>query len=118
MTADEVRISDWSSDVCSSELVVRDEQAVLPELTLTVTETSIDKSSFTLDVLPDGEKKVTTLGQVAYRRPLHKTAQAGPAAGVGWLATDGRVATLNSTETGRVGKGWVCSGRLRVVQEK
>jgi hypothetical protein len=74
--------------------VVRAEQAVLPELTLTVTETSIDKSTFTLDVLPDGAKKVTKLGQIAYRRTLPKTAKVGPVAEVGWLATDGRLATL------------------------
>ncbi|WP_200209153.1 hypothetical protein [Micromonospora coerulea] len=77
--------------------VVRAEQAILPELTLTVTETSIDKSTFTLDVLPDGAKKVTKLGQIAYRRTLPKTAKAGPAAEVGWLAADGRLASLTWT---------------------
>lgn len=77
--------------------VVRAERTVLPELILTVTKTSIDKSTFTLDVLPDGAKKVTKLGQAAYRRTLAKDSKAGPAAEVGWLATDGRLATLRWT---------------------
>ncbi|SCL22005.1 hypothetical protein GA0070624_2442 [Micromonospora rhizosphaerae] len=77
--------------------VVRAERSVLPELTLTVTETSIDVSTFTADVLPDGATKVTKLGRIAYRRTLPKTAKLGPAAEVAWLATDGRLATLRWT---------------------
>ncbi|MFC4145348.1 hypothetical protein ACFO0M_03695 [Micromonospora mangrovi] len=77
--------------------VVRSERSLLPELTLTVTDTSIDKSTFTLDVLPRGAKKVTRLGQVAYRRTLPKTGKLGPAAEVGWLATEGRLTTLRWT---------------------
>ena len=77
--------------------VVRAEREILPELTLTVTETSIDKSTFTMDVLPSGAKRVTKLGQIAYRRTLPKTGKLGPAAEVGWLATEGRLATLRWT---------------------
>lgn len=77
--------------------VVRAERTLLPELTLTVTDTSIDKSTFTLDVLPKGAKKVTRLGQVAYRRTLPKTGKLGPGAEVGWLAAEGRLATLRWT---------------------
>ena len=77
--------------------VVRAERAVLPELTLTVTDTSIDTSTFTLDVLPRGAKKVTKLGKVAYRHTLPKTAKNGPVAEVGWLAGEGRLATLRWT---------------------
>ncbi|MFR9775027.1 hypothetical protein ACL02O_03090 [Micromonospora sp. MS34] len=77
--------------------VVRTEQALLPELTLTVTDTSIDASGFSMDVLPRGAKKVTKLGKIAYRRTLPKSGKVGPAAEVGWLATEGRVATLRWT---------------------
>ncbi|KAB1914581.1 hypothetical protein [Micromonospora sp. AMSO31t] len=77
--------------------VVRAEQAVLPELTLTVTDTSIDTSTFTLDVLPRGAKKVTKLGKIAYRHTLPKTAKNGPVAEVGWLAGEGRLVTLRWT---------------------
>nr|WP_204342330.1 hypothetical protein [Micromonospora terminaliae] len=77
--------------------VVRAERAVLPELTLTVTDTSIDTSSFAIDVLPRGAKKVTKLGKTAYRHTLPKTATNGPAAEVGWLAGEGRLATLRWT---------------------
>ncbi|MCW3842199.1 hypothetical protein ONA70_19060 [Micromonospora yasonensis] len=75
--------------------VVRAEQALLPELTLTVTDTSIDTSTFTMDVLPRGAKKITKLGKIAYRRTVPKSGKAGPAAEVGWLATEGRLVTLH-----------------------
>ncbi|SBT53564.1 hypothetical protein GA0070611_6188 [Micromonospora auratinigra] len=77
--------------------VVRAEAALLPELTLTVTDTSIDTSTFTLDVLPKGAKKITKLGKIAYRRTVPKSGRAGPGAEVGWLATEGRLATLRWT---------------------
>ncbi|WBC14688.1 hypothetical protein O7600_26930 [Micromonospora sp. WMMA1998] len=74
--------------------VLRAQAAVLPELTLSVTETSIDTSTFTLDVQPRGAAKVTKLGKIAYRRTLPKSAKAGPVAEVGWLADEGRLASL------------------------
>ena len=77
--------------------VVRAAGAVLPELTLSVTETSIDAATFALDVQPGGAAKITKLGKAAYRRTLPKTAKSGPAAEVGWLATEGRLATLRWT---------------------
>ncbi|MFG2055077.1 hypothetical protein ACGFI9_13690 [Micromonospora sp. NPDC048930] len=77
--------------------VVRAEQSLLPELALTVTDTSIDASGFSMDVLPRGAKKVTKLGKIAYRRTVPKSGKAGPAAEVGWLATEGRLATLRWT---------------------
>jgi hypothetical protein len=77
--------------------VVRAAGAVLPELTLSVTETSIDAATFTLDVQPGGATKITKLGKAGYRRTLPKTAKAGPVAEVGWLATEGRLATLRWT---------------------
>ncbi|MFC8618765.1 hypothetical protein ACFT9M_20450 [Micromonospora purpureochromogenes] len=77
--------------------VVRAEGATLPELTLTVTDTSIDVPTFNADVLPDGATKVSKLGQVAYRRTVAKTAKHGPVAEVGWLATEDRLATLHWT---------------------
>ncbi|MFE9691230.1 hypothetical protein [Micromonospora sp. NPDC005806] len=77
--------------------VVRAERALLPELTLSVTDTSIDTTTFTLDVLPRGAKKITKLGKIAYRQTLPKTAKVGPAAEVGWLATEGRLVTLRWT---------------------
>ncbi|MFD2764694.1 hypothetical protein [Micromonospora eburnea] len=77
--------------------VLRAGAALLPELILSVTETSIDTSGFTKDVLPTGAKKVTKLGKAAYRHHLPKAGKAGPVAEVGWLATDGRLATLRWT---------------------
>ncbi|MGB2572070.1 hypothetical protein ACPFP2_27030 [Micromonospora citrea] len=76
--------------------VVRAEGATLPELTLTVTDTSIDVATFTADVQPEGAAKVSKLGRAAYRRTVAKTAKQGPAAEVGWLV-EGRLATLRWT---------------------
>ncbi|MEH0936729.1 hypothetical protein [Micromonospora psammae] len=77
--------------------VVRAEDAALPELTLTVTDTSIDVPTFTADVQPDGAAKVSKLGQVAYRRTVAKTGKRGPVAEVGWLVSGKRLATLRWT---------------------
>ncbi|WP_431942012.1 hypothetical protein [Micromonospora marina] len=77
--------------------LVRSAGAVLPELTLSVTETSIDAATFTLDVQPSGAAKISKLGKAAYRRTLPKTAKSGPAAEVGWLDTEGQLATLRWT---------------------
>ena len=77
--------------------VLRAEAALLPELTLSVTETSIDTSGFTQDVLPRGATKVSKLGKIAYQHHLPKAGKVGPVAEVGWLATEGRLATLRWT---------------------
>ncbi|MEU8298405.1 hypothetical protein AB0C04_14110 [Micromonospora sp. NPDC048909] len=75
--------------------VVRADKATLPELTLTVTETSMDKATFAADVVPDSATKVTGLGQQAFRRATAATGGHGPVAEVGWLSSDGRLATLS-----------------------
>ncbi|MET8254372.1 hypothetical protein [Micromonospora sp. NPDC005197] len=77
--------------------VVRAERAALPELMLSVSETTIDKTTFGADVMPDKAAKVTGLGQQAYRRTTAATGGHGPVAEVGWLGTDGRLATLTWT---------------------
>ncbi|MEU5904812.1 hypothetical protein ABZ780_10600 [Micromonospora sp. NPDC047467] len=77
--------------------VVRAGDAALPELTLSVSETSIDKTTFGADVVPAKATKVTGLGQQAYRRTTAAASGHGPVAEVGWLATDGRLATLTWT---------------------
>ncbi|WFE49645.1 hypothetical protein [Micromonospora sp. WMMD1155] len=77
--------------------VVRATGATLPELTLTVSETTVDKTTFGADVVPDKAAKVTGLGQQAYRRTLAAASGRGPVAEVGWLATDGRLATVSWT---------------------
>ncbi|WP_074318049.1 hypothetical protein [Micromonospora cremea] len=77
--------------------VVRAESASLPELTLSVTDIKIDKATFAADVVPDKAAKVTGLGQQAYRRTVAAASGHGPVAEVGWLATEGRLATLSWT---------------------
>jgi hypothetical protein len=77
--------------------VVRAADATWPELTLTVTDTSIDVPTFTADVLPAGATKVPKLGQAGYRRTGAKAAKHGPTAEVGWLAPEDRLAVLRWT---------------------
>ncbi|WP_089021670.1 hypothetical protein [Micromonospora coriariae] len=77
--------------------VVRAEGATLPELTLSVTDAKIDKTTFGADVVPDKATKVTGLGQQAYRRTIAAASGRGPVAEVGWLASEGRLATLSWT---------------------
>jgi hypothetical protein len=77
--------------------VIRAEQALLPELTLTLSDTSIDASGFSMDVLPRGAKKISKLGKIAYRRTVPKSGKLGPAAEVGWLAAEGRLVMLRWT---------------------
>lgn len=64
---------------------------------LSVSKTTIDKTTFGADVVPDKAAKVTGLGQQAYRRTTAATGGHGLVAEVGWLATDGRLATLTWT---------------------
>ncbi|MGW3604020.1 hypothetical protein [Micromonospora sp. NPDC005161] len=89
--------------------VVRAERAALPELTLSVTDTKIDKATFGADVVPDKATKVTGLGQQAYRRTIAAASGRGPVAEVGWLASEGRLATLSWT---------AASGAQRSAAEK
>ncbi|OON31459.1 MULTISPECIES: hypothetical protein [unclassified Micromonospora] len=77
--------------------VLRAKRALLPELALTVTDTSIDVADFTADVQPAGARKVSRLGQVAYRRTGAATKGQGPVAEVGWLAAEDRLAVLRWT---------------------
>ncbi|MEV6365356.1 hypothetical protein AB0L86_00485 [Micromonospora musae] len=77
--------------------VTRAGEATLPELTLTVTETSMDKATFAADVVPDSAGKVSGLGQQAYRRTTGAADGHGPVAEVGWLSTEGRLAVLSWT---------------------
>ncbi|MFC0508670.1 hypothetical protein [Micromonospora costi] len=87
--------------------VVRAGGATLPELALTVTETSMDKATFAADVVPDSAAKVSGLGQQAYRRTTGAASGHGPVAEVGWLSTDGRLATLRWTTARGTAKGAV-----------
>ncbi|MCX4473755.1 hypothetical protein OOK41_26200 [Micromonospora sp. NBC_01655] len=77
--------------------VVRAERVLLPELALTVSDTSIDVTGFTADVLPGGARKVGNLGRAGYRRTANAADGHGPVAEVGWLAAEGRLVTLRWT---------------------
>ncbi|MGS2614551.1 hypothetical protein ACVCAH_08485 [Micromonospora sp. LZ34] len=91
----------------SHTCVVRSGTASLPELTLTVSKTSIDAATFTEDVVPEKAAKVSGLGQKAYRRTSAAADGHGPVAEVGWLAGGGRLATLRWTSPRGTDRGAV-----------
>ncbi|MEV0152363.1 hypothetical protein AB0H57_01290 [Micromonospora sp. NPDC050686] len=91
------RVAAASTSGDTHTCVVRGEKA-WPELTLTVSDTSIDAATFSEDILPRGATKVPKLGQIGYRRTISaKNAKQGPAAEVCWLAAEGRLASLRWT---------------------
>ncbi|MER7165933.1 hypothetical protein ABT336_07645 [Micromonospora sp. NPDC000207] len=81
----------------SHTCVVRAGQDDLPELTLSVSKTSLDRASFAADVVPQQAETVSGLGQQAYRRTVAASDGDGPVAEVGWLADQGRLAILRYT---------------------
>ncbi|WP_428961356.1 hypothetical protein [Micromonospora fluostatini] len=81
----------------SHTCVLRVGRESLPELTLSVSKTSLDKAAFTADMVPDKAEKVAGLGQEAYRRTVAASGKNGPAAEVGWLADESRLAVLHYT---------------------
>src|SRR3546814_2478143 len=92
-TAYEMRISDWSSDVCSSDLRARLRQQLAV-------------------VLARGEQAVAEVGrQDQHRR--HAERGTGQAAGVALHAGRGQRLVASSEER-RVGKEWVGTCRYRV----
>ncbi|MEU6076450.1 hypothetical protein [Micromonospora sp. NPDC047074] len=88
----------------SHTCVVRSGQSALPELTLTVTEASIDAAGFTADVVPEKAAKVSGLGQKAYRQTIAAKGAHGPVAEVGWLTAEGSLATLRYATPPATGK--------------
>ncbi|MBO4208557.1 hypothetical protein GSF22_21460 [Micromonospora echinofusca] len=77
--------------------VIRAEQQAVPDLTLSVSETSIDLAAFKADLMPKGARAVPGLGRAAYRLTVAPASKQGPVAEVAWLAEDGRLASLRYT---------------------
>src|SRR3546814_11272353 len=101
-TAYEMRISDWSSDVCSSDLPVGDRAARVDEL-LQFGEIG----GAVRDVVDQGAD------EVAARHAELAAHQIGRLNAVGDFVDrgDARVAIMLSSEEGRVGKSWVSTCR-------
>lgn len=78
----------------SHTCVVRSETAERPELTLSVTKTTADVSTFKEEMVPGGGKALSGLGKTAYRATMAPGKDHGAGVEVGWLTGDGRLINL------------------------
>ncbi len=62
-----------------------------PNLTLSITATTLTTTDFTANIVPSGTKPVPQLGKIGYLEHLKPAAGAGPAIEVGWLSGNGRL---------------------------
>jgi hypothetical protein len=62
-----------------------------PNLTLSITATTLTTTDFTATVVPAGTKPVAQLGKIGYLEHIKPTASAGPAIEVGWLSGNERL---------------------------
>lgn len=81
------------TDTC----VVQAGQKSRPDLSLTVSPTTVDAEFFADEVAPDGSSAVSGLGAAAYRSVTAPTKRAGAAVEVGWLSKSKRLMTLRFT---------------------
>jgi hypothetical protein len=65
--------------------------ASYPDLTLAVSATDADATTFKSTVQPKGAAPVTELGKIGYTVTLPPTADAGPTIEVGWLSGNSRI---------------------------
>jgi hypothetical protein len=74
--------------------VVQRTAADLPDLSLAVTATQADPTTFKTSVQPKSSATVTDLGKVGYSVPVAATKDAGPGLEVGWLSGNQRLIVL------------------------
>jgi hypothetical protein len=69
----------------------------LPDLSLAVTATQVDTTTFKSSVAPKGGASVSELGKIAYSQSVPAADGAGPALEVGWLSANQRLIVLRYT---------------------
>jgi hypothetical protein len=69
-------------------------EASYPDLTLAVSATDADATTFKSTVQPKGAAPVTELGKIGYSVSLPPAADAGPTVEVGWLSGNSRILIL------------------------
>ncbi len=74
--------------------VLQQQQSSFPDLTLAVTPTAADVSTFRGTVTPKGAATVSDLGRAGYSTTVPASGGAGPAIEVGWLAGNARLLVL------------------------
>ena len=87
---------DGKTETC----VVQAGQQSRPDLSLTVSPTTVDAEIFKDEITPDGSTAVTGLGLAAYRLVKAPTKKVGAAVEVGWLSKSKRLMTLRFTAAG------------------
>lgn len=65
--------------------------AARPNLTLSITATTLTTTDFTATVVPGGTKPVSQLGKVGYLEHIKPAGSTGPAIEVGWLSGNERL---------------------------
>ena len=68
-----------------------------PDLTLSITATSLTPANFTADLKPAGATSVPDLGKVGYSAQITATSTAGPAIEIGWLSGNDRLIVMRYT---------------------
>ena len=84
-----------------------------PDLTLSITATSLTTADFTSDVKPSGSTSVADLGQVGYVRQVKSSAKTGPGIEVGWLSGNDRLIVMRYTDA----SGGTVAGSLTTGME-
>jgi hypothetical protein len=68
-----------------------------PDLTLSITATSLSAADFTATLEPAGSTAVPNLGKIGYSVPIKATSPAGPAIEIGWLSGNDRLIVMRYT---------------------
>jgi hypothetical protein len=77
--------------------VLQDDSATYPNLTLSITATTLAPADFTASISPSGSKPVSNLGKIGYVVQVKATATVGPAVEVGWLSGNDRLIIMRYT---------------------
>jgi hypothetical protein len=68
-----------------------------PDLTLSITATTLTTTDFTANLKPSGSTTVAKLGKIGYSAEIKATGKTGPAMEIGWLSGNGRVIIMRYT---------------------
>jgi hypothetical protein len=77
--------------------VIQATAATNPNLTISITATTLTTVDFTATIQPAGATAVTKLGKIGYIQQIKAVAPAGPAVEVGWLSGNERLIIMRYT---------------------
>lgn len=74
--------------------------ATRPNLTLSITATTLTTTDFTATVVPGGTKPVSQLGKIGYLEHIKPAGSTGPAIEIGWLSGNERLIIMRYSMAG------------------